>query len=440
VSLTSVCCKLLEHIVCRHLLSHLEKHKILTNLNHGFRAGFSCETQLITTFHDIAKQCDKGAQVDVAILDFSKAFDTVPHSKLLGKLHNYGITGNIHLWLNSFLTTRSMRVVVEGETSRELPVVSGVPQGTVLGPVLFLCHINDLPDCVRSQVRLFADDCLLYRTIRTWRDHITLQEDLERLEEWATRWGMRFNAGKCYILSVNSKTSHFYSVNKQFLKQVPTTPYLGVMLSENLKWSPHIAKTVGKASSTLGFLRRNLRSCPTACRRTAYISLIRSQLEYASIVWDPYLRTDIDKLERVQRRAVRFICNDYKSRDPGSVSRMLQTQELPLLHQRRKSNRLTFLYRVVGGLVPAVPKDQFVTPARSDKRRICARRFDNYEAQNLVTRHARNNSRGLVLEPAKSKALEHSFFVRTVVEWNQLAEQTVQATTPEAFRSMLQFD
>jgi len=133
-----------------------------------------------------------------------------------------------------------MRVVVEGEASRELPVASGVPQGTVLGPVLFLCHINDLPDCVRSQVRLFADDCLLYRTIRTWKDHITLQEDLECLEEWATRWGMRFNASKCYILSVNNNSSHFYSVNNHFLKQVATNPYLSVTFSEDLKWSPHI--------------------------------------------------------------------------------------------------------------------------------------------------------------------------------------------------------
>ena len=165
VSLTSVCCKLLEHIICRQLMHHFEQNKILTTLNHGFRAGFSCETQLLTTIHDLLKSFDQGKQVDVAILDFSKAFDTVPHRKLLYKLSNYGVNGTTHAWLTNFLTNRSMRVVVEGESSEEVRVESGVPQGTVLGPILFLCHINDLPLSVKSQVRLFADDCLLYKTI-----------------------------------------------------------------------------------------------------------------------------------------------------------------------------------------------------------------------------------------------------------------------------------
>ena len=159
VSISSVCCKLLEHIVCRHLINHFDKYGILTNLNHGFRAGFSCETQLLTTLNDLLISYDQGKQVDVAILDFSKAFDTVPHRKLLYKLNQYGVHGSTHLWLSNFLTNRTMRVVLEGEESEEVVVESGVPQGTVLGPILFLCHINDLPLSVKSQVRLFADDC-----------------------------------------------------------------------------------------------------------------------------------------------------------------------------------------------------------------------------------------------------------------------------------------
>ena len=163
VSLTSVPCKLLEHIICGHTMKHLEKHNVLTSLNHGFRLGYSCETQLVVTIHDMLQSFDKGKQVDIGILDFSKAFDTVPHDRLLHKIDQYGIRGPLHTWLTSFLTERKMRVALEGEYSDEATVDSEVPQGTVLGPILFLCHINDLPNSVKSSVRLFPDDCLLYR-------------------------------------------------------------------------------------------------------------------------------------------------------------------------------------------------------------------------------------------------------------------------------------
>jgi hypothetical protein len=190
ISLTCVCCKLLEHITCRHVPKHLERNKILTPLQHGFRSGHSCESQLIITMHDIMKSFDIKKQVDLVILDFSKAFDTVPHHKLLHKLTSYGIDGKINQWIKAFPTQRHQRVVVEGEFSSACTVDSGVPQGTVLGPLLFLCHINDLPKCVTSQVRLFADDCLLYRTITSMQDHLELQKDLDSLQQWARTWGM----------------------------------------------------------------------------------------------------------------------------------------------------------------------------------------------------------------------------------------------------------
>ena len=283
ISLTSVPCKILEHVICRHLLNHLENNKILTTLNHGFRSGYSCETQLLTTVHDFVTSFENNKQVDVAILDFSKAFDTVPHKKLLHKLRQYGITGPIHSWLQNFLTGRTMRVVVDGCCSDSTSVDSGVPQETVLGPLLFLCYINDLPDSAVSQVRLFADDCLLYREINTFQDHITLQQDLKNLESWADTWGMRLNATKCYILSINNKSNFRYSLNNTILKEVPNNPYLGILPSQDLKWSDHIANITKKANSTLGVLRRNLRYCPTSCRRNSYLSLVRSVLEYGSV-------------------------------------------------------------------------------------------------------------------------------------------------------------
>ena len=136
VSLTCITCKLFEHIVCRHILDHVEDHKILTNLQHGFRSGRSCETQLITTTHDLLSSFNSKSQIDVAILDFSKAFDTVPHSGLLGKLEHYGIASKILLWITNFLNNRKQRLVVDGSFSNYADVESGVPQGTVLGPLL----------------------------------------------------------------------------------------------------------------------------------------------------------------------------------------------------------------------------------------------------------------------------------------------------------------
>ena len=140
---------------------------------------------------------------------------------------------------------------------------SCVPQGTALGPLLFLCHINDLPDAVKSTVCLLSDDCLrLYRSIRNRDDHLALERDLQQLETWAHTWGMRFNAKKCYLMSINQKSTHFYRLDNHILQQVPDNPYLGVSLSDNMKWNSHISKISKKAKPTLGFLKINLKHCP----------------------------------------------------------------------------------------------------------------------------------------------------------------------------------
>lgn len=282
------------------------------------------------------KEYDKGNQTDVAILDFSKAFDTVPHKKLLHKLEQYGIEGCILAWLKDFLTNRKMKTVVEGEKSDDVKVDSGVPQGTVLGPLMFLRHINDLPDTVKSQVRLFADDCLLYRTIKSQSDHEKLQQDLNNLQKWANTWGMRFNAKKCYIMSIRKKTSKFYSLNNHILEEVQDNPYLGLQISSDMKWSTHINKVARKAQSTLGFLRRNLRHCTENCRKTAYIAMVRSVMEYGSTIWDPYQKGDIIKLERIQRKAIRFIKHDYRTREEGCINKMAAELGLTTLENRRK--------------------------------------------------------------------------------------------------------
>ena len=169
---------------------------------------------------------------------------------------------------------------------------------------------------------------------------------------------MKFNADKCYILPINQKTSRYYQLNNTILKHVDTNPYLGLMFSKDLTWTAHITNTAKKASSTLGFLRRNLSRCPQECRKTAYLALVRSILEYGSIIWDPYLTKDINLLEQVQRKAARFITGDYKSRTPGSMTKMLEDLNIPTLQQRRQDDRLTFLYKISEGLIPAIPKKQ----------------------------------------------------------------------------------
>ena len=189
VSLTCICCKTLEHILVSNINKHLALDSILADCQHGFRSQRSCETQLVQFVHDIISNLvwavNRGhKQTDLIIMDFAKAFEKVPHRRLLHKLEYYGIRGSTHKWINSWLSGRTQQVVLDGQASDPVPVLSGVPQGSVLGPVLFLLFINDLPDNIRSSDRLFADDCVLYRNIHSLQDCLTLQEDITSLGQW----------------------------------------------------------------------------------------------------------------------------------------------------------------------------------------------------------------------------------------------------------------
>ena len=183
-------------------MNHFDSHSILSDKQHGFRSKHSCESQLIMTVNDLALSLDNRSQTDMIIMDFSKAFDSVPHNRLLLKLNHFGIQNNLLVWISNFLKHREQRVVVGGEHSAWTDVTSGVPQGTVLGPLLFLAYINDLPSNISSNVRLFADDCVIYRQIVNDHDHISLQEDLNTLEKWQRDWQMKFNTKKCFTMKI----------------------------------------------------------------------------------------------------------------------------------------------------------------------------------------------------------------------------------------------
>ena len=288
---------------------------------------------------------------------------------------------------------------------------------------------------MKSTFRLFADDCLLYRSIRNRDDHLALERDLQQLETWAHTWGMRFNAKKCYLMSINQKSTHFYLLDGHILQQVPDNPYLGVTLSDNMKWNSHISKISKKANSTLGFLKRNFKHCPQDSRRTTYLSFVRSTLEYSSIVWDPYLQKDIDKLEKVQRQAARFITGDYISKEQGCVSQMLAELNLPPLQDRRKANRLTFFFMVVEGLVPAMQPHDFLTPMILSGENAMLN-LNNIQTVSLVT-SLTNNLQTIVNVLRLSSATEtykNSFFPRTIIDWNHLDDNFVRADTVDGFR------
>jgi len=195
----------MEHIICKHIHNHLEKYDILTSFQHGFRKAHSCETQSLLTVDDLMRSFHQKIQSDIAILEFSRAFDRVPHEQLLGKLGHYGIRGTIHNWIRTFLYNRQMWVAVDGESACKARVASGVPQGTVLGQLLFLLFINDLPSVVSpgTTTRLFADDCLVYREIKTGKDQVTLQRDLSALVTWAKIWGVQINPAKCIVMRIH---------------------------------------------------------------------------------------------------------------------------------------------------------------------------------------------------------------------------------------------
>ena len=246
VSLTCVTSKLLEHIICTQKRGHLNKHGILSPFQHGFRARHSCQTQLAVTFHDLADLNDQMHQIDITVLDFSKAFDVVPHTRLLNKLQFYGISSEVCNWIRGFLSGRNKRIMVDGVFSQEESVDSVVPQGTVLGPLLFLLFINDVTNCLSTgtRIRLFADDSLVYRPIRSIQDQLTLHADLSSLEGWSNIWGMFFKPSKCNIISTRPKSKnhlhHSYTLHGHILIEVATVKYLDVLLASSLSWSPHI--------------------------------------------------------------------------------------------------------------------------------------------------------------------------------------------------------
>ena len=259
VSLTSVICKLLERLIKDHMVDFLVKHKLLNSSQHGFLKARSCLTNMLCFLEEITKWIDVGSPVDIIYLDFQKAFDKVPHQRFLLKLKAHGIGDSITDWIEQWLTDRRQRVVVDGEVSNWKSVLSGVPQGSVLGPILFLIYINDLDDSITSNVLKFADDTKLFRKVNTDGDKQHLQNDLDRLVKWSEKWQMLFNFGKCKCLHTGHRNLNVnYKMGDTVLGTTVKEKDLGVTISADMKVSEQCGIAASKGNKILGLIRRNI--------------------------------------------------------------------------------------------------------------------------------------------------------------------------------------
>lgn len=401
ISLTSSCCKLLEHIIANENTTFLDDRAILTPMQHGFRKGLSTVTQLTTVIHSLASVVDKSGQTDITFLDFSKAFDLVSHAKLIVKLVNLNIRSYLVNRISAYLTNRRQFVVVDNCFSGDLSITSGVPQGSVLGRLLFNIYINDIVDsiCEPVQIKLFADDCLLFNEITCQQDQITLNSSLQIILAWCVRWDMQLNIDKTVFMKITkkiNKLSFTYNLASMPLKEVDEYKYLSLTITNNLSWNSHISHLCESAFKKLCYLRHKLKHAPAETRLIAYTSLVRPKLEYAAIVWDPYTKTNIDALERIQRKAIRFIFSKYRPSD--SPSDLMTVHNIQPLQLRRKIHRLKFLFLLHNNNLSLSP-EPYIKP-------LTARRTRHRHSASLIPYNVRTN------------IFKYSFFPRTVNDWN----------------------
>ena len=414
ITLTSIVGKILESLVRNALLDHFDRHHLLSDVQHGFVPRRSCTSQLLTVLEDWTKAIKNHSYTDVIYLDFSKAFDTVPHKRLILKLQAYGVHGNLLSWLTNFLSDRFQRVCLNGSCSGWKPVTSGVPQGSVLGPLLFVIYINDLSSCVSSCLFKFADDAKLYRLISNLTDIQLLQKDIDSLYEWSSNWLLNFSIPKCKAMHVGKCCfdDYFYYMDNQQLPNVCQEKDLGVLVDNELRFHQHTAFIVAKANRLLAIIRKTFINLDMVMLPLLYKSLVRPVLEYANAVWGPFFSKDKEMIEKVQKRATRMISSlknlPYEER--------LRALNLPSLYYRRKRGDMILVYQIFHGLVNVNPLT-FFPPASMDTTR-----GHNFK---IFKSHTSVNTR--------------SFFFsnRIISDWNSLPSAIVNASTINSFKSQL---
>ena len=413
ISITSVISKIMESIVRDAIVAHMVKNNLLTDHQHGFVPGRDCMTQLLLSLEDWTNMIENSEAFDVIYTDFAKAFDSVAHERLMVKLENIGVKGDLLKWIYSFLCGRTQCVKVNGIRSRWKKVLSGIPQGSVIGPLLFVIFINDMPEEVKFNVcKLFADDCKLYGRVSTLGEN-KMQFDLSNLENWSKNWQLPFNASKCKVMHFGRQNpKHSYHLNDHVLESMHSEKDLGVFIDDQLKFHVHTAAGAKKANQILGVVKKSYRTRDPTTMATLYKHMVRPHLEYGNTIWGPFYKDDIKTVEAIQRRATKLV---NSLRDKPYEER-LEALKLPSLVYRRKRGDMIQMYKIVNGLV-RIDSNLLFTPA--------------------MISHTRGHSQKVFKSHAVKLARNNSFSQRVVSNWNRLPTNVIEAPSINTFKNRL---
>ena len=362
VSLLPIFGKILEKCVYATLLAHVQP--VLSQHQHGFVPRRSCDTNLAILLKSAWDSITSGHQTDIIYTDYSAAFQSVNHKLLIYKLReSYNISGPALNWLTSFLSCRKQRVVVNGKCSDWCEVSSGTPEGSQISPLLFALFINDLPDKIRTNSLLFADDVKLYHKITCPDDAKLLQEDLDRLVSWSETWKLNLNPTKCQSFRITLR-KHIvpaeYKIRNVTLNHVEKIRDLGVWLDSKLTFSDHVDFIVAKANMMLGLLIRSLQTgrvggqFQTEPILAAYFGNIRSILEYGCVIWGGAAQCHLDRIERVQHKFLIWLAsNIHSSQSSNSLSYhdLLNLFRISSLSQRRLQYDVCFVFKIISGTI-----------------------------------------------------------------------------------------
>ena len=441
ITLTSILCKLLEKIITQKIHQHLITNNLQNKNQHGFTPKKSTITNLIEALNIWTEALSHGLPIDIIYLDFQKAFDTVPHQRLLNQLSNFGISGNVHSWIKNYLHNRTQKVRVNGQLSSSSKVLSGVPQGSVLGPVLFLIFISDMTPLLNNFVSIYADDTKLFSYILDNQSAISIQEDLNKLAEWSMKMQMSFNPDKCHRMHLGHNNNRYsYSLPKVYstveksrsisytfyfhqLEEVQQEKDLGVIVDNKLKFKAHISLKISKANSMLYLIKNCFKHLDEKMFLLLYNSLVRPHLEYASSAWSPITKDDIIRIEGVQRRATKLI--------PGlstlSYTERMVKLQLPSLYYRRIRQDIIFVYNYV---------HQNILINTNTHCNIC---HNNQDMLTPITAGTRGH-------PFRYRIQRHHttrriFLTSRVLQhWNNLDTKTVTACSINSFKGRLGSD
>ena len=415
ISNTSIFSHIIEKIVVSRIQAHFEGNNLWHSAQHGFRKRRSCNTQLLEVICDFQWMADNGILFDCIYIDFSKAFEKISIPLLINKCQLYGIGPQTKAWITDYLTNRTQEVAVGDALSSPMSVISGVPQGSCLGPVLFCLFINDLPGVVRnSTIKMFADDVKIYRPVMSEHEISLLQEDLVALGQWCTANSMFINETKCnavHYLRRLPQHYHYFVVGK-LISSVEYVCDLGICFDSSLKFNKHVSDITHKANYQLLRLRRTFSKFNLHSLISLYVSTVRPVLEYCSSVWYPLNKRDRERVERVQCRATKLI--PYLSHLP--YHQRMQRLQLPSLQFRRDRAVVINTFRIVRNIDNITPTHFFT--------------FTEYSS----TRQHQHK----IYPPCSQKRLgQNSLSSRVWKTWNSLPSEIVASTTVQSFKSSL---